>query len=117
MLEYTALQFVPVVLLSRHDRLLHTSSLFLLCSSLVYHAQKYTTPALYYVDILNCMLYTMVCCYRSYEYEMWFNYSVLVYDIVMYFGFMKVYGWNPYIHASMHTLSSIVGVRCTDIFV
>lgn len=113
MLEYTSLQFVPVVLLSREDPWLHASSLFLLTSSLLIHGtQRYTNKILYYTDRLNCLMYTIVCCYRSYEYQQWINYSVLVYDILVYYVVMNYYGWNVYIHASIHTLSALVGIRC-----
>lgn len=112
MLEYTSLQFIPVILLSREDAWVHTTTLLLRCTSLIHHSQKYTTWQLDYVDRLNCLLVTIVYCYRSYEYGRYINYSVLVYDIMMYYWYMKVYGWNKYIHASIHTLSAIVGFRC-----
>ena len=116
MLEYTTLQLVPVVLFSCHDVLLHTTSLLLVCSSLIHHSQKYTRWQLYYIDRIFCFLYALVCFVRSYQYKLWVHALVLMYQITVFYGVMHVYGWNQYLHVTIHTTGAIVGLRCIEYY-
>lgn len=118
MLEYSVLQLYCVVIASfyANDIIIHSTSLALLCISLIHHSSNYKSNFIGHLDRTLCKIFS-ICCLRKYilyNYNYPFYYNIIVsflaiYMFILYY-ILKVHEYSKILHASIHTSATIVGI-------
>jgi hypothetical protein len=113
MLHFSALQIACVVFAAHvsRDTLLFSTSLILLCSSLIHHASGYACQHVARVDRALCLVFAAACVFRTIGKSPLIyvtNWSLGLYIAIIYYK-LRLHESSKIAHASIHTAASLVG--------